>query len=53
MTTMTKWTVTCGACLSECEQAGREPASCGVCGSPFVRIVAHGEVVDRRLELVK
>ena len=55
MMTVTKWTVTCGACLSETEQAGdgRRPASCGVCGSPYVRVVQHLEVLDRRLELVK
>jgi hypothetical protein len=53
MTTMTTWTVTCGACLSETDQPGDRPASCGVCGSPYIRVVQHVEVLDRRLELVK
>jgi len=55
MTTMTKWTVTCGSCLSQTDHAGdgRQPVRCGVCGSPYVRVVQHVEVIDRRLELVK
>ena len=51
MTTLTTWTVTCGSCLSETDQAGVAPVRCGVCGAPYIRVVQHVEVLDRRLEL--